>query len=308
MFRAETFLATAFRQFLQVAEAGSVRAAARLSNTAASAISRQVALLESQLGIPLFDRVGRNLRLTPAGEALKTGLLASSEVHEQTLDALNALRGLQSGRLRIATVESLSMSVLPDVLASFLEQYPGVQVSVFVAGSDAVTELVNNYAADLGFTFNPASVEGLEVLHAYDLPMGAVLHPGHPLAQRKSLTFAECLAYPLAWPARGLSLRALLDPLVQDRPDFRPQFECDSLRVMAALARRGRCIAFQPSIGIEQEIAAGTVVHVPLSDRRLGTDRLVVIRRQGQAARLAADTFLQMAKGALPGGRTVRKK
>ena len=308
MQRADSFLATAFRQFLQVAEAGSVRAAARQNNTAASAISRQIALLENHFGISLFDRVGRNLRLSPAGEALKSGLLASSEVHEQTLDALNALRGLRSGRLRIATVESLSMTILPDVLATFLDNYPGVQVSVFVAGSDAVTELVNDYTADLGFTFNPASLEGLEVLHASDLPLSAVMHASHPLASKEVLHFADCLRHPVALPARGLSMRALLDPLTNAHPDFRPQFECDSLRVMASLARRGRCIAFQTPIGIEQDLADGTLIHTPLADRKLGVDRLVVIRRQGQAARLAADTFFEMTKGSLPGGKNVRKK
>jgi DNA-binding transcriptional LysR family regulator len=301
-----SFIATGYRYFLVVAETGSVRAAARSLNVAASAISRQLGLLEGQLGIALFDRSGRSLALSPAGNVLLRGLRGLAQATEETLDHLGALRGLTRGIVQIATVESISVSVLPDILLDFARSYPGIQVSVTVAGSDAVTELVREHQADLGFTFNPTSLEGLSAAVTRDMSLGAIMSPGHPLARSKRLTFADCLAYPIAWPSLGLSLRAALNRLPAAR-DLRPAFECNSLRLMATLAREGNCIAFQTLIGIEQDLAAGSLVWIPLADKRLPVDRLMLVRRKGQQGRIAADAFADAAEKHLAVNRAVRK-
>lgn len=300
MRRGDTHLATGYRHFLAVAETGSLRAAARQINVAASAISRQVALLEAHLGLPLFDRGGRTLTLSPAGETLLAGLRASARGHEETLDHLSALRGLQRGAVRVATVESLSVTMIPNLLDAFAKAYPGVTVTVAVAGSDAVTELVRDHTADIGFTFNATSLSGLEVGLARDMPVGAVMAPGHPLAKAKKLSLAECLDHPVAFPSRGLSLRSILDRAAPG--GAAPRFECNSLRLMASLAKRGLCIAFQTPTGIEQELAEKRLVFVPLTGERLLPDRLMVVRRSGRTGRLAADAFLALTKTMLPKG------
>lgn len=296
MAKAETALiAIAYRYFLAVAETGSVRSASRALNVAASAVSRQLQLLEQSLGTSLFDRSGRGLQLTPAGAVLLRGLRQAAQAHEHTLDELSGLKGLQRGLLRIATVESVSVTILPDMLLRFASAYPGIEVAVTVAGSEAVTALLRDHQADLGFTFNPPSLEGLVALASSDLHLGAVMAPEHPLAKAQKLALADCLDHPLAWPSQGLSLRAILDSLPTARK-VRPAFECNSLRLMASLARRGSCIAFQTVIGIEQELAAGTLVFVPLADKRLPVDRLRLLARQGASGRPAAEAFLAIAR------------
>ena len=291
-------IAIAYRYFMAVAERGSVRAASRDLNVAASAISRQLIQLESTLGNRLFDRSGRGLKLAPAGEILLRGLRRAAQSHENTLDELSALRKLTRGLLRIATVESVSASILPDVLEHFMRSYPGIQLSVTVAGSEAVTQLVREHQAELGFTFNPASLDGLEVLASRDLGLGAIMATDHPLAKAKKLTLAECAAHPLAWPLPGLSLRAILDSVPAARK-LRPAFECNSLRLMAALAGRGSCIAFQTVIGIERELAAGTLAFVPLADKRLPVDRLRLVARSGAGARPTVEAFLEIVQHCL---------
>ena len=288
-------IAIAYRYFMAVAELGSVRAAAQDLNVAASAISRQLIQLEAALGNRLFDRSGRGLKLAPAGEILLRGLRRAAQGHENTLDELSALRKLTRGLLRIATVESVSASVLPDMLEHFMRSYPGIQVSVTVAGSEAVTQMVREHQAELGFTFNPSSLDGLEALASRDLDLGAIMSPSHPLAKAKKLSLAECADHPLAWPSPGLSLRAILDAIPAARK-LRPAFECNSLRLMASLSRRGSCIAFQTVIGIERELAAGTLVFVPLSDKRLPVDRLRLVARSGAGARPTVEAFLEIVQ------------
>lgn len=287
-------IAISYRYFMAVAEAGSVRAAARDLNVAASAISRQLNQLEASLETALFDRSGRGLSLTPAGDVLLGGLRRAAQGHENTLDELSALKGLERGLLRIATVESVSASVLPDMLLDFARRHPRIELSVTVAGSEAVTALVRDQQADLGFTFNPSSLEGLEVLHSRDLHLGAVVAPGHALAGARAVSLADCAGFPVAWPSRGLSLRTILDSVPAARR-LRPAITCNSLRLMASLAGRGSCIAFQTAIGIEQELAAGTLVFVPLSDKHLPVDRFRLVARKGAGGRPAAEAFLAIA-------------
>ena len=288
-------IAIAYRYFMAVAELGSVRAASRDLNVAASAISRQLIQLETALGNRLFDRSGRGLKLAPAGEVLLRGLRRAAQNHENTLDELSALRKLTRGLLRIATVESVSAAVLPDMLEHFMRSYPGIQVSVTVAGSEAVTQLVREHQAELGFSFNPSTLDGLEVLASRDLDLGAIMAPDHPLAKAKRLSLADCAEHPLAWPSPGLSLRAILDSIPAARK-LRPAFECNSLRLMASLTRRGSCIAFQTVIGIERELAAGTLVFIPLADKRLPVDRLRLVARSGAGPRPTVEAFLEIVR------------
>ena len=76
---------------------------------------------------------------------------------------------------------------------------------------------------------------------------------------------------------------------------------------MAALARRGRCIAFQTPVGIEQELADGSLVFVPLANRRMAADRLTIVHRPGSAAGLAAGAFLDLAVRHFSARKPVRK-
>ena len=100
MRQAETaILSTSFRYFLAVADSGSIRAAAKELNIASSAVSRQIGALEQILGIQLFDRIGRGLKLSDAGGLLLRNIRAALSGYGDVVTALDALRGLTRGRI-----------------------------------------------------------------------------------------------------------------------------------------------------------------------------------------------------------------
>jgi len=289
-------LSTAFRYFAAVAAAGSVRAASRELNIAASAINRQVLMLEQALGLALFERTGRAMVPTEAGQLLLAACRETLQGYEDVLAAVDALRGLKRGKVRLASVETVSVNLLPQLIAAFAARYAGIEVALAITGSDQVASLVERREADLGFTFNPQSLEGLEIAWSEALPIGAVMAPSHPLAGRKELTVADCLVHPYALPARGLSLRAALEQVMRhlkQRP--RPALEANSPRVMAALAAAGGLIAFQPRIGIEPQLSSGSLKFVPLADAELPADELMLVRPAGRPAGAAAEAFFRHA-------------
>ena len=296
----KAMLATAYRYFLAVAEAGSIRGASDELNVAASAVNRQVLQLEAALGIPLFERVGRGLRLSEAGRVLRTHLRRAVTDYQGVISELDALRGLQRGKVSLATVESVSVILLPEILAAFWATLPGIEVTARIASSDAVTQLVRSRDADLGFTFNPPSLGGLKVIYERAFTICALVDAGHPLAGRRTLTLADCLDFPIALPARGLSLRAALEPaLAATGKEIRPRLESNSLRIMANLARHESCIAFQTVVGIERELEADDLVIIALTDPELAIDRLMVIHEDQRVPNIAVSTFMDFLVGQL---------
>lgn len=295
-----SIIATGFRYFAAVAELSSIRAAARTLNVAPSAINRQILIIERALGVELFERVGRSLRLSEAGAILLQSVRSLQRGYEESLSAIDALRGLQRGKIRIATVESVSVTLLPEFLASFAAQYPGIEIAITVTGSEAVAALVRAGEADLGFTFNPASLEGLLKVYERGLPICALVSLSHPLARRRRLSLADCLKYPIALPSPGLSLRAILDTvLTRMSPPPHATFEANSLRLMSALAQRGRCVAFQTVIGIERELRVKSLALIPLSDPLLPLDRFTIIQPAGRKPTHASAALLNQIITAL---------
>ena len=289
-------LSTAFRYFAAVASAGSIRAASRELNIASSAINRQVLLLEDAIGLALFERTGRAMLPTEAGHLLLDACRETLHNYDDVLATVDALKGLRRGKVRIASVETVSVNLLPQLIADFRTRYPGIEVALTVTGSDQVASLVERREAELGFTFNPQSLEGLEVAWSKALPIGAVMAPDHPLSRRRKLTVADCLAFPYALPARGLSLRAALEKVMgrlKERP--RPAIETNSPRVMAALAASGGLIAFQPRVGIEPQLAAGSLKFTKLAEPDLPADELMLVRPAGRRAGGAAEAFFRHA-------------
>ena len=290
----------AMRYFLAAAEAGSIRAASRELNVASSAINRQILWLEEALGLQLFDRVGRRIRLSQAGELLLAHIRRTYSDFEGTVAELDALKGLRRGTVSIASVESVAEKLLPAVISGFRKSYPGIHVNVAISSSQEAARKVEAAEADVGFTFDPPETSALAVAFHHDLAIGALMTPDHPLADVEMLSLQDCLRFPVALPAEGLSLRTRLD-LVRSRIPgaSRTYVEANSLRLMRALAREDNVIGFQTLIGCEDDLSTGRLVFKPLTDTPLQADRLCIVTSSLRALALAPGMFFDHAVLAL---------
>jgi DNA-binding transcriptional LysR family regulator len=130
--------------FYEVAKAGSFRKAAERINIAASALNRQVTLLESELKLPLFERrPGRgNLKLTAAGEILLHRVRLSMNELQVAKSAIESLKGLKRGAISIGVNESLGRDFMPKFLRDFHDDYPEIDFEVTVDNTPALVELL----------------------------------------------------------------------------------------------------------------------------------------------------------------------
>lgn len=286
----------AMRYFLAAAEAGSIRAASRELNVASSAVNRQILWLEEALGLQLFERVGRRLRLAQAGELLLAHIRRTYSDFEGTVAELDALKGLRRGTVSIASVESVAEKLLPAMISSFRKSYPGIHVNVSVSSSQEAAKKVEAAEADVGFTFDPPDTSALAMAFQHEIEIGALMRPDHPLAEEKNLCLQDCLKYPVALPSEGLSIRTRIDVVRSRIPGASKTYvEANSLRLMRALAREDNVIGFQTLIGCEDEITSGNLVFRPLADAPLQADKLCVVTSSLRALALAPGMFFDHA-------------
>jgi DNA-binding transcriptional LysR family regulator len=206
------------RVLCEVGRHGSFSAAAAALGYTQPAVSRQIAMLEAEVGATLVRRVPHGAVLTDAGRLLVD---RGEAVLAQLLDLeseLQALAGLATGRLKLASFASAAASVVPLAIAKFRECHPEVELHVVMA--DPADSVAGLRAGDLDLALSHSAVEAvesstdIELVHLFDDPMYVALPAGHPLAESVSLSLPELarepwmLATPDSCPDSRLFLRA----------------------------------------------------------------------------------------------------
>jgi DNA-binding transcriptional LysR family regulator len=220
-----TMHSKAIRYFLEVARAGSFRAASEVLHVAASAINRQMTLLEKDVGAELFER-GRGrkrLRLTPAGEVFLTHSRAATEQIEKGLQEIDALKRIPTGIVTLGVAETFVHEFLPQFLARFRENYPHIWFKVIVGNSSRLIEMLIHDDVGIALLYNekiPSSVRAIVELERRTCIM---VRRDHPLAQRKYIGIRECADFTVVMPELGTSMRRLYDEIFSHLK-LKPQF------------------------------------------------------------------------------------
>jgi len=156
---------TSLRYFLEVVRCGSLTEAAVRLNVTASAVSRQVAMLEAALGVPLFDRRPRGMAPSAAGELLAAHARRGALEADRVVSDIQGLQGLRRGRVRLASSAGFAIEFLPRAIAAFRERHPGIQFHLRVASPMEVTTAVLHGDADIGLTYSRTAEQGIRVEH-----------------------------------------------------------------------------------------------------------------------------------------------
>jgi DNA-binding transcriptional LysR family regulator len=283
--------------FNAVAEHLSIREASRRLNVVSSAVTRQVAGLEDALGMELFQRENRRIKLTPAGEILYRHARRLLAPMEAAVSELDLLRGLKTGTIRIATVESVGLSFVPRLIADFCQRFPRLHLDVSVTSSANVIARILDESIDIGFGFIAGTPRGIEVAMRREVPIGAVMRPDHPLAAKTSVTLTDCLEHNVAVAKPEISFREVIDPFLQRTSLSRlPLVEVDSIRMLVELAQIGRHVSIMTPIGAHNEIQHGELVFRPLDEPGLPTNRFGLMLRAGATLHFAPAVFYEQAR------------
>ncbi len=203
------------RLFIHIAESPSLTQGARKAFLSPAAASARIKALESQLGSRLLYRDSRGVELTPAGQRLLQHArlimrqvdYLKSEFTEYGTDA--------AGHIRIFANTTAVTEFLPEVLAGFLAQRPGVTVDLQERLSRDIVRGVLDGAADLGIIAGPVQAPGLQVLHFSTDRLVLAVPLGHPLAERQTVNLGDTLAYQHIGLHEGSTLLSFLREQVE---------------------------------------------------------------------------------------------
>lgn len=288
------------RYFLEIARSEHLTASARNLFVTQSTLSHSLRLLEDELGVRLFDRVGRGLRLSQAGAAFRAYAGRALQEIEAGRMALSELSGLQAGQLTVGVIPTFLNTLVPPTVAAFSAAHPGVHVVVRDLRAGAIEDLLLAGELDVGVAFHPAGREEIETEPLFDERMTLVTAPGHPLAGRRSIAVGALAGLPLALLPRSFATRRLIDDALRGAkvvPDVRVEME--SVESLLAACRSGELASI---VGERAARHAGGLCVIPLVSPRV-VRRAGVLWRRGGARSAAAREFVALLEPAVRGGR-----
>lgn len=180
------------KYFMEVARVEHMTKASENLHVAQSAVSRQITKLEEELGVHLFDRVGRNMQLTSVGQDfLKQAAIALNEL--QKAEALvTEYTDPAKGTVRVGLPNSLSTKVLPSVISTFREKYPQITYQFMEGTNEELTEMLLSGVLDMTFLSPvPESSEQIEAIRFFDEKLKLIVPKTHPLAENFTVSLKE---------------------------------------------------------------------------------------------------------------------
>jgi DNA-binding transcriptional LysR family regulator len=279
------------RYFLAVVEEGGVtRAAARL-HIAQPSLSQALRAFESELGVELFHRAGRALRLTSAGQELIGPARQALRAIDEVRNAVSGITELRSGTLELAALATLAVDPMATLIGRFRERYPGVEVRVQEPESaDGVSELVRDGACELGAAHLPLLSEEL-IAHPLGEQELLIVFPPRA-AGEGPVRAKELVETPLVVAPPGTSTRMLLEQaLAAVGVTPRIAVETDAREAIVPLVLAGAGAALLPASLAREAERRGAVVRPvrPSITRRIG-----LIHRDGLLS-AAARAFLELS-------------
>ncbi|MBV9120800.1 MAG: LysR family transcriptional regulator [Chloroflexi bacterium] len=284
------------RYFLAVARHLSFTRAAEALPLSQPSLTTQIRKLERELGVELFIRTTRRVRLTPAGEDFVAAAQQILNLVEAAEVEMHEFTGLKRGRVLLGTIPTVGAFSLPPLLAGFQRQFPGVTLGIQEEGSDVLLQLLLDEVIDLAIiTAAEAHPTGALERRCLVVDEMVVLLPaGHRLAPRESVDLSELVdeEFVLFKPGYGLR-RVVLDACAEAGFQPRIAFETSQRETIYGMVEEGLGVTLLPSSGINRGEYSWRLVRLshPRVEREVSL-AWKAKRRQSEAARAFREYLL----------------
>ena len=252
----------------EVARTGSIRRAAARLNFTASALTRRIQDLESELGVVLFERTSRGMRPTTAGDMFLAHTREQLAEAERLKSGLEDLQGLRRGKVRVACSQAVAPEFMPRAIGVFRGLYPMVDFDVRVVDHEQAATALASYDVDLALVFSPDSLPGFERLALLEQRLVALMPREHVLCEKPELRLRDCAGHSLALPDRSTGGRQLLDAFsARTGITFEVAIESNSFEFLRRLVVQSGLVSFQIDVGAPAADADSDII-VRKIDRR----------------------------------------
>lgn len=279
--------------FTQVAAHRSFSKAAEVLYLTQPSVTARIQTLERELGEELFERTGRSVKLTDAGETFLLYAEKALKDVQEGKDALEALRNAEFGSLRIGSALTISTYVLPRILKSFRSHYPGVDVSVRTGRSEQVLDMLMQDEVQVGLVRSLVHPE-IEAIHLYDDEVILVTDHNHAFAQARTARIEEVSRQPLIFYDRGSSYYGLIHGIFRESGLVpRQALQLDSMEATKKMVEEGLGIAILPRVSVERELKLGILVEVEITGAPRFKRQIALIFRRNRKHSRTVIAFIE---------------
>ncbi len=276
-----------------IAETGSFTACGRKLHVSQSAISRQILLLEDELGEPLFLRVGRQVRMTPAAESLvQLGQRVFLDVRETVGAITDRTRELR-GTLRLSGGMTVCLYVFPPLLKHLRRMHPHLEVRLTVALAGRSVQEIRGGRVDAGLLTLPVEETDLVTVPALREELLLVTAPAHHLAKRRKVLPRDLAGLPFVLFEMGSATRKVIDHFFASQ-NIEPTIVMDTenVEIIKALVKTGLGVGIVPYQAVAREVKAGQLFCARIEGHELVRETGWVYARANRVPRMIDELLL----------------
>jgi LysR family transcriptional regulator, nitrogen assimilation regulatory protein len=269
--------------FMRIAEDGSLTKASNVLRIAQPALSRQMRLLEEELGVPLFNRTSRGMRLTEEGEALRASVAGPLRELELALQNIKSFPFAAEANIAIGLPTSLA-DILATPLAQRIDQeFPNIKLRITEGMTGSLIDWLSRGVVDYVLLEEEAHHDQLHEQKLATLPVLLTGMADSHLPRSQAVTFSDAVKLPLVLPSHHLGLRAVInDAAMWAQAKLNIRMEADSSRLTKDLLAGGLGYAISPACYYKQEVASGHLQSWPITDPELTLDIVIASRKNSQ--------------------------
>jgi DNA-binding transcriptional LysR family regulator len=291
------------RYFEAVYTQRSVRGAADILNTAPSVVTRQITLLEKELGHALFERQTRGMKPNESADCVIRYWRSCLAHHHELLERLDAIDKLDEGSVRIVLSEGYIDHLMKEIVGPFCLRHPRLKVTLdALPVLEIMTEIADDNA-HLGLAYNPQADARVSFVATVPAPAKLLVRADHALANEPRETLIDKLGeYPMALMPAGYGVSQLIEALeYSEHIKFRPAFVSGSIVAMKQYVRSTNGIAFiGAGVAMASELVGGELMLLDLDHHLCRTAKLRLLARRGRPLPPAANRLLSEIRARLP--------
>jgi LysR family transcriptional regulator, transcriptional activator of the cysJI operon len=282
--------------FCDLTETESFTKAAQINGVTQSAVSQTISSLERQFQSLLIERSKKNFRLTAEGEVLYEYSKQILQTHDSLHSKLQEIKDIISGNIRVATIYSIGLHVLPGYIKRFLKSYPTVNVHVEYRRPDQVYEDVLGNVVDLGLVAYPTRDAKLEIVQLRKDPLVLICHPQNPFAKSKTVKLKALSGQKFVSFEKDIPTRKALDKILKDHGvTVEHAMEFDNIETVKRAVEIDSGVAIVPQETIRQEVINQTLAAVRLDDGDFFRP-LAIIHKKNKVLSPAIKQFIGLLK------------
>lgn len=289
-----TFHDSRARYLYEAVSNGSVRAAAEKLGIVPSAVSRQISLLEEEMGVALVERHRTGVVPTQAGQLILDYYRQHQSHQHDMLAKVDAVRGLRSGTVSIVSGEGFAQEMIDGPIRQFRQHYPNVSIALDIHGTNEIMRRVREDAAEIGLVYYAPADSHIASRGSARQPMHAIVAPGHPLSRAPHTSLQELSQWPVALLQGVYGIRQLVEFAEHaEKIRLSPALTSNLISVLLGFVTTGQGVTLLPKCSVTTELVQGRVLAVPIHNPALLSAEVQLITRAGRQLSPAANRFLQ---------------